>query len=97
MGRIQEGGQLAAQEVEQLDAAVAVHVAIHKGFAIRGIGVEVDLALAVLVILVDAHGVVGDEGLGRYVVKRRRQTNRKGIPMVIRREYWTMRNLSGFL
>ena len=97
VGRIQEGGQLAALEVEQLDAAVAVHVAAHGGMPVRGVGVEVDFALAVLVILVDAHGVVGDEGLGRYVVKRRRQTNRKGIPMVIRREYWTMRNLSGFL
>ena len=97
VGRIQEGGQFAALEVEQLDAAVAVHVAAHGGPPVRGVGVEVDLALAVLVVLVDAHGVVGDEGLGRYVVKRRRQTNRKGIPMVIRREYWTMRNLSGFL
>ena len=64
MGRIQEGGQFAALEVEQLDAAVAVHVAAHGGLPVRGVGIEVDLALAVLILLVDAHGVVGDEGLG---------------------------------
>ena len=65
MGRIQEGGQFAALEVEQLDAAVAVHIAAHGGLSVRGVGVEVDFALAVLVVLVDAHGVVGDEGLGK--------------------------------
>ena len=64
MGRIQEGGQFAALEVEQLDAAVAVHVAAHGGMSVRGVGIEVDLALAVLVVLLDAHGIVGDEGLG---------------------------------
>jgi len=64
VGRIQEGGQSAALEVEQLDAAVAVHIAAHGGPSIRGVGIEVDLALAVLVVLVDAHGIVGDEGLG---------------------------------
>ena len=97
MARLYEVSQFPPLKVIQFDARVAVHVAAHGGPPVRGVGVEVDFALAVLVVLVDAHGVVGDEGLGRYVVKRRRQTNRKGIPMVIRREYWTMRNLSGFL
>ena len=64
VGRIQEGGQFAALQVEQLDASVAVHVAAHGGPPVRGVGVEVDLALAVLVVLVDAHGVVGDVRLG---------------------------------
>ena len=68
MGRIQEGGQFAALEVEQLDAAVAVHVAAHGGMSVRGVGIEVDLALTVLVVLVDAHGVVGDERLGEFGV-----------------------------
>jgi len=68
VGRIQEGGQFAALEVEQLDAAVAVHVAAHGGMPVRGVGVEVDLALAVLVVLVDAHGIVGDERLGELGV-----------------------------
>ena len=45
VGRIQEGGQFAALEVEQLDAAVAVHVAAHGGPPVRGVGVEIDTAL----------------------------------------------------
>ena len=48
VGRIQESGQFAALEVEQLDAAVAVHVAAHGGPPVRGVGVEVDFALAVI-------------------------------------------------
>ena len=60
-----------ALEVEQLDAAVAVHVAAHHHLARRGVGVEVevevevevDVALAPAEVVLDAHGVVGNERL----------------------------------
>ena len=64
MARLYEVSQFPPLKVIQFDARVAVHAAAHGGLSVRGIGIEVDLALAVLVILVDAHGVVGDEGLG---------------------------------
>ena len=72
MGRIQEGGQFAALEVEQLDAAVAVHIAAHHGLARRGVGVEVDVTLTPAEVVLDAHRIVGDEGLqdGRVVLVR---------------------------
>ena len=89
-------GEFAALEVIEFYALVTVHIAVHVSRAARGVGRNVYVALAPVKVILDAHRVVGDEGLGRYVVKVRRQTNRKGIPMVIRREYWTMHNLSGF-
>lgn len=96
MARLYEVSQFPPLKVIQFDARVAVHVAAHGGPPVRGVGRNVYVALAPVKVILDAHRVVGDEGLGRYVVKVRRQTNRKGILMVIRREYWTMRNLSGF-
>ncbi len=64
VARLYEVSQFPPLKVIQFDARVAVHVAAHGGLPVRGVGIEVDLALAVLVILVDAHGIVGDEGLG---------------------------------
>ena len=64
MARLYEVSQFPPLKVIQFDARVAVHVAAHGGPPVRGVGIEVDLALTVLVVLVDAHGVFGDEGLG---------------------------------
>ena len=68
MARLYEVSQFPPLKVIQFDARVAVHVAAHGGPPVRGVGVEVDFALAVLVVLVDAHGVVGNEGLGELGV-----------------------------
>jgi len=61
--------EFAPLQVIQLDARVAVHVAAHHRLARRGVGV--DVALAPVEVVRDAHGVIGDEGLqnGRVVVK----------------------------
>ena len=48
MARLYEVSQFPPLKVIQFDARVAVHVAAHHGPARRGVGVEVDLALAVI-------------------------------------------------
>ena len=71
MARLYKVSQFPALQVIQFDARVAVHVAAHHGLARRGVGVEVDVALAPAEVVLDAHGVVGNERLqdGRVVAE----------------------------
>ena len=64
MARLYEVSQFPPLKVIQFDARVAVHVAAHHGLARRGVRVEVNVALAPVKVILDAHRVVGDEGLG---------------------------------
>ena len=63
MARLYKVSQFPALQVIQFDARVAVHVAAHHRLARRGVGVEVDVALAPAEVVLDAYGIVGDERL----------------------------------
>ena len=55
MARLYEVSQFPPLKVIQFDARVAVHVAAHHGLARRGVRVEVNVALAPVKVILDAH------------------------------------------
>ena len=60
--------EFSALEVIEFYALVTVHITVHRSRTARGVGRNVNVALAPVKVILDAHGVVGDEGLGELGV-----------------------------
>ena len=56
--------EFSALEVIEFYALVTVHITVHRSRTARGVGRNVNVALASVKVILDAHRVVGDEGLG---------------------------------
>ena len=61
-------GEFAALEVIEFYALVTVHITVHRSRTARGVGRNVNVALAPVKVILDAHRVVGDEGRGKLGV-----------------------------